>query len=122
MNFMEFSRELESLQRLSNVESEIIGYSALNRPIYMFHVGPKTGKQVFIEAVVRHQRTDKIKCTDSQKAKEKSKAKQHLHDIVIRVCAIQIQYLYTNSAHKREDQSDWRYKSPNAPNVTHIVI
>ena len=49
MNFMEFSRELESLQRLSNVESEIIGYSALNRPIYMFHVGPKTGKQVFIE-------------------------------------------------------------------------
>jgi len=49
MSFMEFSKELNSLLNLPNIEHEIIGYSVLNRPIYMFHVGPKIGKQIFIE-------------------------------------------------------------------------
>ena len=49
MNFMEFSKELNMLKNLPNIDSEVIGYSVLNRPIYMFHAGPKFGKQVFIE-------------------------------------------------------------------------
>ena len=52
MKFMEFWDLQRELFNLSNIQHEIIGYSVLGRPIYMFHAGRGQGKRIFIDGGV----------------------------------------------------------------------
>lgn len=49
MSLNELLTRIENLQNVDGVETEIVGLSTFSRPIYAFHVGNKTGKQVLME-------------------------------------------------------------------------
>lgn len=49
MSLEELLNKIENLQNINGVETEIIGVSTFSRPIFAFHVGNKTGKQVLME-------------------------------------------------------------------------
>lgn len=49
MTFSELINSIENLANLTNVTTEVIGFSTFNNPIYAFHVGSFAGKQVFME-------------------------------------------------------------------------
>lgn len=49
MNYKNLITEIENLKSLKNVSWFVCGFSTLNEPIYCFHIGIKSGKQVFME-------------------------------------------------------------------------
>lgn len=49
MTFNEFIFKLEELTKLPNVTHSIVGYSTMGLPIYNFHLGSFSGKQIFLE-------------------------------------------------------------------------
>lgn len=49
MTFNELFNEIESLTKLTNVTFSIIGYSTMGLPIYNFHMGSFSGKQILME-------------------------------------------------------------------------
>lgn len=49
MTFNELFNQIESLTKLTNVTFSIIGYSTMGLPIYNFHIGSFSGKQILME-------------------------------------------------------------------------
>lgn len=49
MTFNELFLQIENLTKLPNVTFSIIGYSTMGLPIYNFHIGSFSGKQIFME-------------------------------------------------------------------------
>ena len=52
MTFNELFLQIEKLTKLPNVTFSIIGYSTMGLPIYNFHIGSFSGKQIFMEGAV----------------------------------------------------------------------
>lgn len=52
MTFNQLTQSLEGLQTLSGVDTTVVGYSLLGYPIYSFHVGNYSGKQILIEGAI----------------------------------------------------------------------
>ncbi len=49
MTLKELLSKIEELSKIDGVETEVVGLSTFSNPIYAFHVGNKTGKQVLME-------------------------------------------------------------------------
>ena len=49
MTLKELLKQIEELSDVEGIETELIGLSTFSNPIYAFHVGNKTGKQVLME-------------------------------------------------------------------------
>jgi len=52
MTFEEITNELDMLSAFAGVKRSVIGYSVLGRPIYAFHVGKPSGKQIIITGAI----------------------------------------------------------------------
>lgn len=49
MTFSEINNAIQALTKLNNVETSVIGYSVLGKPIYAFHIGSYDAPQIIVE-------------------------------------------------------------------------